>query len=402
MIKISLAQIEISSDLEKNLKKIKEFLYDAKGDFVFFPELSLTGYQIKKENFDFKKIEKAVNELQKDVIFLKKHLFIGVPILKDGKIYNSVIWISPQEIKVISEKKLLFPQLDDIFEEGNQKEIIYLNNIRAGILICFELRSPEIARFFIKNGAELLIILAQWPLERIEHWKTLLKARAIENQVYVIGVNAIGKFKDIVLGGNSCIISPSGEIIKIIPEKETLIECEITTNFFKIPYPLKTPYFTNNKVKTLEELLPIVEKRRKKGQKMVFTNGCFDILHAGHVDYLEKARNFGDFLVIGLNTDNSIKKIKGSSRPINSQEFRAKVLAGLECVDYIVFFDEEIPEKLIKVLKPDFLVKGADWEEDKIVGANFVKSYGGKVKRIKFIYNTSTTQIINRIKKLSD
>ncbi|WP_370516791.1 D-glycero-beta-D-manno-heptose 1-phosphate adenylyltransferase [Thermodesulfobacterium sp. TA1] len=132
---------------------------------------------------------------------------------------------------------------------------------------------------------------------------------------------------------------------------------------------------------------------------MVFTNGCFDILHAGHVDYLEKARSLGDFLVVGLNSDLSIKKIKGPERPINPQTFRAKVLSGLECVDYIVVFDEETPERLIKELKPDFLVKGADWEENKIVGADFVKSYGGKVVRIKFSYQVSTTNLINQIKQ---
>ncbi|WP_041435053.1 D-glycero-beta-D-manno-heptose 1-phosphate adenylyltransferase [Thermodesulfatator indicus] len=149
----------------------------------------------------------------------------------------------------------------------------------------------------------------------------------------------------------------------------------------------------------LEELCQRVRRRKALGQKLVFTNGCFDLLHAGHVSYLARAREAGDFLVIGLNSDASVKRIKGPERPINPQENRAKVLAALSVVDYVVFFDEDTPEKLIKTLRPDILVKGADWPEEKIVGASFVKSYGGKVLRIPFEHEISTTKIIEKIRK---
>ena len=148
---------------------------------------------------------------------------------------------------------------------------------------------------------------------------------------------------------------------------------------------------------SLPELLKILEKERKEGKKIVFTNGCFDIIHAGHVDYLKKARALGDILVVGLNSDDSIRRIKGEKRPIIPQEMRAEVLSSLKPVDYVVIFEEDTPENLIKAIKPDVLVKGGDWELSKIVGKDFVESYGGKVLIIPFTYNISTTKIINTI-----
>jgi len=147
---------------------------------------------------------------------------------------------------------------------------------------------------------------------------------------------------------------------------------------------------------SLEELLKILERERK-GKRVVFTNGCFDIIHAGHVDYLEKAKKLGDILIVGLNSDSSIRRIKGKKRPIIPQDMRAKVLSSLKPVDYVVIFEEDTPERLIKAIKPDVLVKGGDWELDKIVGRDFVESYGGKVLTIPFEYNISTTKIIQKI-----
>ncbi|OAG27978.1 D-glycero-beta-D-manno-heptose 1-phosphate adenylyltransferase [Thermodesulfatator autotrophicus] len=149
----------------------------------------------------------------------------------------------------------------------------------------------------------------------------------------------------------------------------------------------------------LEELCRRAGWRKALGQKMVFTNGCFDLLHAGHVSYLARAREAGDFLVVGLNSDTSIRRIKGPKRPVNPQEYRAQVLGALSVVDYVVLFDEDTPERLIKALRPDVLVKGADWPEEKIVGASFVKSYGGKVLRIPFEHEISTTKIIEKIRQ---
>ena len=146
----------------------------------------------------------------------------------------------------------------------------------------------------------------------------------------------------------------------------------------------------------LEELLEILDRERG-GKKVVFTNGCFDIIHAGHVDYLEKAKSLGDILVVGMNSDSSVRGIKGEKRPIVPQEMRAKVLSSLKPVDYVVIFEEDTPLRLIETIRPDVLVKGGDWELEKVVGREFVESYGGEVRTIPFEYEVSTSKIIERI-----
>jgi D-glycero-beta-D-manno-heptose 1-phosphate adenylyltransferase len=148
---------------------------------------------------------------------------------------------------------------------------------------------------------------------------------------------------------------------------------------------------------TKEEFKKIREKI--SGNSVVFTNGCFDILHRGHIEYLNEAKSLGDYLVIGLNSDKSVKKLKGEDRPVNNEIDRAFVLSNLKCVDAVIIFEEETPYDLISSVKPDFLVKGGDWKEDQIVGSDIVKSYGGKVISLKFVDSYSTSDIIERIKK---
>lgn len=142
-----------------------------------------------------------------------------------------------------------------------------------------------------------------------------------------------------------------------------------------------------------------IKKWKKEGKKIVFTNGCFDIIHAGHVDYLEKAKSLGDVLIVGLNSDESVRRIKGKDRPVNLQQHRKKVLEALKPVDLVIIFDEDTPERLIKLVRPDVLVKGGDWSIENIVGADFVRSYGGKVVTIDFVYDISTTKIIEKARK---
>lgn len=150
-------------------------------------------------------------------------------------------------------------------------------------------------------------------------------------------------------------------------------------------------------VKSREEMIRIRHELQSLNKKLVFTNGCFDIIHSGHVDYLNKAKQLGDFLVVALNSDISVKKIKGAKRPIINETERAIILDNLKCVDYIIYFDEETPEKLIESLIPDILVKGADWSMDKIVGREIVIANGGEVKTIEFSCDQSTSKIINLI-----
>ncbi len=153
-------------------------------------------------------------------------------------------------------------------------------------------------------------------------------------------------------------------------------------------------------VKKILEIEDIVQKAntlRRSGKRLVFTNGCFDILHAGHIRYLAAARSKGDVLVVGLNSDESVKIIKDEHRPIMNQEQRAEILAGLWCVDYITIFNEPDPLNLIKVIVPDVLVKGADWSEQDIIGADVVKAGGGEVVRVSVVPDISTSRIIERI-----
>lgn len=148
-----------------------------------------------------------------------------------------------------------------------------------------------------------------------------------------------------------------------------------------------------NKIIERNELNIILENCRKSNKKIVFTNGCFDIIHRGHIEYLQKASELGDLLFLGLNSDLSVKRLKGNDRPINSEMDRAIVLSALECINYVCIFDEDTPLKLIKLIKPDILVKGGDYKIDDVVGAEYAK----KTTLIDFLYGYSTTNIIKKI-----
>jgi len=152
------------------------------------------------------------------------------------------------------------------------------------------------------------------------------------------------------------------------------------------------------KVKVLSELKKEIEGIKAQGKRVVFTNGCFDLLHPGHMRYLYAARQMGDFLVVAVNTDRSVKSIKGKNRPIQSQDERAELLAALSFVDAVALFDEDNPLKVIQDLLPAVLVKGGDWAEDKIVGADVVRKAGGTVKSLPFVTGYSTTALIEKIR----
>lgn len=155
------------------------------------------------------------------------------------------------------------------------------------------------------------------------------------------------------------------------------------------------------KVKSLAGMVEAVKRLKARGKRVVFTNGCFDLLHYGHAMYLAQARKKGDCLVVGLNSDASVRRLKGTWRPIVPARDRAMLLAALEAVDYVVIFGDDTPLKLIKALRPDVLVKGADWKKSQIVGARFVQSYGGRVATVKIAPGRSTSAIIGKIAHLA-
>ena len=152
------------------------------------------------------------------------------------------------------------------------------------------------------------------------------------------------------------------------------------------------------KIKNLDALVALVKTEKARGKRLVFTNGCFDLLHVGHVKYLQKARTFGDLLVVGLNSDASVRRLKGEERPLIGEAERAHILAALDCVDYVVIFEEDTPLRLIEALKPQVLVKGGDYTPERVVGKEVVESYGGRVELVTFVDGKSTTNIIEKIR----
>lgn len=156
---------------------------------------------------------------------------------------------------------------------------------------------------------------------------------------------------------------------------------------------------TKDRIKNLKEISELVTKLKSEQKRIVFTNGCFDIIHFGHVSYLEEAKSCGDILIVGLNSDSSVSRLKGPSRPINGEMERAYVLAGLKAVDYVVIFSEDTPYELIATLKPNLLVKGGDWSPEQIVGSDIVINNGGEVRSLLFQEGFSTTKTIEKMKE---
>lgn len=154
----------------------------------------------------------------------------------------------------------------------------------------------------------------------------------------------------------------------------------------------------SSKLKTVRELQEIVTRAKIEGKKIVFTNGCFDMIHRGHLHLLREARAFGEMLIVGLNTDRSVRSIKGSDRPVIPESDRGELLAAMEMVDYVVLFDEPDPSNLIAALRPDVLVKGGDWGEDQVVGSDIVTRDGGEVKIVPYLKGFSTTAVIAKIR----
>ena len=169
---------------------------------------------------------------------------------------------------------------------------------------------------------------------------------------------------------------------------------------FVTPQELQQEHYkktSNTQNIELNELLLKIKTLKSQKQKIVFTNGCFDILHSGHVAYLNEAATLGDILIVALNSDQSIRKLKGKSRPINKLKNRKEVIAGLKAVDYVIDFNDDTPIEILKKINPDFLVKGADYTEDQVVGADYVKSYGGQIKLVRFFDEISTSKIIESV-----
>jgi len=335
---------------------------------------------------------------------------MGRPLLPgfSDKPWNTLFVVDGNGVVGRYRKQHLFSywKEDRFFSPGDCLYPLSTSGGLLGPLVCYDLRFPEIAARHAFAGAQLLLVSAQWPRSRLEHWRILLRARAVENQLYVVACNSCGVAGEIVFAGHSMVVAPDGRIMAEASEGEEALSCSLSqgeveglrSRFCSVA---ERPWLgrDGDKICTLEELRRRIETVRRQGSRVAFTNGCFDLLHPGHVSYLEQARRSADLLVVGLNSDASVRRLKGESRPVNNERDRARVLAALGCVDLVTIFEEDTPERLIKALLPDVLVKGADWEEDEIVGAAEVKAAGGRVERIPFAYQNSTTATIKKIQQ---
>ena len=321
--------------------------------------------------------------------------------------FNRLFLVGPRGVLGSLPKQHLFSfwQEDFFYQSGQAAPLIRTPHGPVGGLICYDLRFPETARRQVFAGSRLLAVSGQWPLTRLDHWQTLVRARAIENQVYVVAANGCGRTGTMEMAGHSMIVAPDGTVVQSAGTEAAVIGCPLDNDLIDEErrrfYPAGDRTWLHadrQKIRSLDELRVELALIKRQGSRIAFTNGCFDILHAGHVSYLEEARRTADCLVVGLNADCSVRGLKGPGRPVNGEVDRARVLAALGCVDYVVLFAEETPLRLITALLPDVLVKGADWAEDQIVGAAEVKVAGGRVARIPFEHDRSTTGLIDRIK----
>ncbi|WP_456434336.1 D-glycero-beta-D-manno-heptose 1-phosphate adenylyltransferase [Thermosulfuriphilus sp.] len=370
-------------------------------DLLVLPELFISGYKggpILQAHLT----PSALNKLSSLAQELKTTVVCGLPEKRPEGLYNTAFVLDGEGLRASYQKIHLFPGLDDPFSPGEKALVYSLGAWRVGLGICFDLRFPELSRHLVSRGANILLYLAQWPEQRAEHLFLLSRARALENQVYLALANATGEG----LAGGSRVVAPDGTLLASLNKEEGILVVDLDPSLLSKVRGLfetgqESLVFKRPEAKVLElpALLEEISGRRRQGQRIVFTNGCFDILHAGHARYLNQARLLGDCLVVGLNSDASVRRLKGQGRPINPATDRALLLASLFFVDYVCIFSEDTPEKLIETIRPEILVKGADWPEEKIVGASLVKSYGGKVVRLPLLKGRSTSKIIRRIRR---
>ncbi len=420
-LKIAVVQFCIEEmNIAKNAAVAFGYIRQAAGqqaDLVILPELWPLCVVSDPGALQRESIKKDIAELQKKLVELAMTLRVkiigGMPLWENSEVFNSLCLITPEGSVEAYRKMHLFTPMgeDRFFSPGRQTQVFWIDGIKGcesgvgvGAAICFDLRFPALFKSLAQKGAKLMAVSALWPKQRIAHFNVLSQARAVENQCFLVAANAVGSCGGHVFGGSSRIISPSGEILCDAGTNEGFFVAAVdmeevlrVRNIFNTVSDSPVLLSSESEAMSYDKLLTVVRRRKAAGQRMAFTNGCFDILHAGHVRYLEQARQLGDFLVVGLNSDFSVKRLKGEDRPVNPEVERATVLLGLKSVDYVTIFNDDTPASLISLLEPDVLVKGADWEESRIVGADIVKAKGGKVVRIPFQYETSTSRILKKL-----
>jgi rfaE bifunctional protein nucleotidyltransferase chain/domain len=404
-------QIDVTPQPQDNFKQIREgldCLSPPPGALVVLPELWLHGFDYSTLSEQADQTAHVLGQLRNLAAEYAIVVAGSLPEIEQDQIFNTLFFIGEEGAVGRYRKQHLFAlmQEDEHFSPADALEVMGGEYARYGGLICYDLRFPELARAQVQRGAQILVVCGQWPQARISHWRLLLQARAVENQVFVVACNRVGESGATRFGGHSMIIAPDGTILQEAGDECQIIGTELDAslpgkvrNRFNTVGPRPWRLADKNKLCDLLSLARKIAIYKESGQQVVFTNGCFDILHEGHVTYLEAARKQGDRLIVGLNSDASIQAIKGPRRPVNNESSRARILAALGCVDHIVIFSDDTPLELITTLLPDVLVKGSDWPIDQIVGAREVMAAGGEVKTIEFVGNFSTTGLIEKIRQ---
>lgn len=407
----------ILAEPEANMAAVRDGLArlaPAGPGIIVLPELWSCGFAYERLQHFALQTGEMLDEMQRLAgqysIYLAGSLPEEVLTEIDSNIYNTLYIVGPEGVVGSIRKQHLFAPMaeDRHFNPGNNPQPVDTGLGPVAGLVCYDLRFPELARLQAGMGAELLVVSSQWPAARREHWRTLAIARAIENQIYVVACNRCGVTGKTEFGGHSLVIGPDGTIIAEAGAETNEVWVGIDPagmqelrQRFNTVGPAPYRFYGQNKILALEELAELTARYRGVGRKVVFTNGCFDILHQGHVAYLEQARGQGDCLIVGVNSDASVRSLgKGDDRPVNHEQSRARILAALGCVDHVVIFSEETPLRLITTLMPDVLAKGGDWPVEKIVGAPEVLAAGGRVLSIPLVENYSTTSLLEKIRAL--
>ncbi|MBU0676320.1 MAG: D-glycero-beta-D-manno-heptose 1-phosphate adenylyltransferase [Proteobacteria bacterium] len=400
-------------EVEHNLQQVRDGLDrlpDQDSALVALPELWAAGFHYGHLSEHAANTPQLLGEL---TTLASNHNIIlagSLPEADGESIYNTLFHVGPTGVIGRYRKQQLFsPMGENVhFTAGPSAPPVLTELGLVAGLVCFDLRFPELTRGQISLGAQLLVVSGQWPAARRHHWQILLQARAIENQVFVVGCNRCGTTDQTEFGGHSMVVGPDGTVLHEAGDTPENYLVPIETGQLARSRRLFTvagcvPYqgMDDAKIVDRRELAVLAGRYRSLSRRIVFTNGCFDILHRGHVSYLEEARRRGDCLVVGVNSDRSVRSLKGPERPVNDELSRARVLAALGCVDQVVIFDTETPHELIIELSPDVLIKGGDWPVSEIVGAPEVLARGGHVISLPLVRDFSTTGLIGKIQERS-
>ncbi|MFH0810557.1 MAG: D-glycero-beta-D-manno-heptose 1-phosphate adenylyltransferase [Pseudomonadota bacterium] len=392
---------------------------------VLLPEMFSTGFHYEGLAGLATGTPAILGRLREEAARLGVAICGSMPEPEEGRIFNTSYLIDERgELAAAYRKVHLFSPTGEPrhFAAGDTAVVGVAAGLRLGLLTCYDLRFPELARALCLAGAQALCVVAQWPAARAAHWRLLTRARALENQLYLVACNGCGSTAGgLDLAGGSVVVSPQGEVLAEAGTRAEEILAPLEpdrTEEFRRLLPalaerrpqayrhvekgpargLKNPAA---KVMSIEDCAPRLAAIRAGGGRIVFTNGCFDLLHVGHVRYLALARCLGDCLVVGMNTDGSVRALKGDTRPLVPEERRSEVLAALEVVDFVIPFSELTPERLICLIQPDVLVKGADWRPEAVVGREIIEARGGRVVLIDTTPGASTTALIEAVRSRS-